>query len=207
MKSHLRPRHWAAVCTLVLASTSLTGCASFYVDNGLKAADTAVLSKPANPRPVQLFFGFETEGKPNAIATQQVQPQVIELVRQSGLFSDIRTTASPDTAILQLTINNIPLSKDAGQKGALTGLTLGLVGNTVGDGYACKLHYKRSDSSPAIEATASHAIYTSIGAGSSPEVAATKSANITEAASTMVRQAVLTLLDKLSKTPEFQAQP
>lgn len=207
MKSHQRPLHWAAMFTLLLASTSFTGCASFYVDNGLKAADTAVLTKPAHPQPVQLFFAFETEGKPNPMATQQVQPQVVELVRQSGLFSDIKTTASPETGVLQLTINNIPISKDAASKGVLTGLTLGLVGTTVGDGYACTLQYKRSDSSPVIKATASHAIYASLGAGSSPDAAATKVANGNEAVSTMVRQAVLTLLEKLSKTPEFQAQP
>lgn len=199
-----RPLRLAALSVLAAASTMFAGCASFYVDNGLKAADTAQVTKPASPKPVQLFFSFQTKGAPNAQATQFVQNQVTDLVKQSGLFGEIKDAAGPDTGVLQLTINNIPLSDDAVSKGVMTGLTLGLAGSTVGDGYVCDLQYKLSDNSPKIEAKANHAIYTSLGASSGPEAAATKVANVGEAVTTMVRQAVKTLLVKLSNDPQFQ---
>jgi hypothetical protein len=202
-----RPLRWAALSVLAAASTMFAGCASFYVDNGLRAADTEQVTKPVSAKPVQLFFGFQTKGSPNAQATQQLKGQVTELVKQSGLFSEIKETAGPDTGALQITINNIPLSDDAMSKGFMTGLTLGLAGSTVGDGYACDLQYKRSDSSPKIETKANHAIYTSLGASSGPDAAATKVANVNEAVTTMVRQAVKTLLVKLSNTPSFQSAP
>ena len=193
----------AALIALVSASTTLAGCASFYVDNGLREADTARIIKPASPKPVQLFFTFQTKGSPNGQATQHVTGQVTDLVRQSGLFSDVKEVASPEAGVLQLTINNFPLDSNAYAKGFVTGLTLGLAGNTVGDGYACDLQYKRSDASPTIEAKANHAIYTSLGATSGPE-AATKVKSAGEAVTTMVRQCIETLLAKLSNNPQFQ---
>jgi hypothetical protein len=197
----LRSSAWAA---LAVASSVLTGCANFYVDNGLRAADTAQVTKPASPKPVQLFFNFQTKGSPNAQATQQLKGQVTDLVKESGLFSEIKDVAAPGVGSLQLTINNIALTEDAAAKGFMTGLTLGLAGTTVGDGYACDLQYKASDAGPKIEAKANHAIYTSIGASSGPDAAATKMSSINEAVTTMVRQAVKTLLVKLSNDPQFQ---
>lgn len=202
-----RPLRWAAFSVMAAASTLFTGCANFYVDNGLRAADTAQVTKPASPKPVQLFFSFQTKGSPNAQATQHLKGQVTDLVKESGLFSEIKETAEPDAGVLQLTINNISLTGDEISKGVMTGLTLGLAGSTVGDGYVCDLQYKRSDASPKIEAKANHAIYTSLGASSGPEAAATKVANINEAVTTMVRQAVKTLLVKLSNNPQFQGTP
>jgi hypothetical protein len=133
-----------------------------------------------------------------------LQGQVTDLVKQSGLFSEIKSVAGPDVGTLQLNINNIPLSDDAFSKGFMTGLTFGLAGSTVGDGYVCDLQYKPSDISPKIEAKANHAIYTSLGAGKGPDASVTKVANLDEAVTTMVRQAVKTLLIKLSTNPQFQ---
>lgn len=207
IRIHHRLLRLAAWSVLAAASTVFSGCASFYVDNGLRAADTAQVTKPASPKPVQLFFSFQSKGTPNAQGTQHVKAQVTDLVKQSGLFSEIKETASPDAGVLQLTINNIALSDDAAAKGFMTGLTLGLAGSTVGDGYTCDLQYQPSDNGPKIEVKANHAIYMSIGAGSSPEAAVTKVASIDEAVTTMVRQAVKTLLVKLSNNPQFQAKP
>jgi len=200
----LRRAAWAA---LLATSALFTGCASFYVDNGLRAADTAQVTKPAAPKPVQLFFNFKTKGSPNAHATQFLKGQVTDLVKQSGLFSELKEVAAPEVGTLQLTIDNIPLTDDAATKGFLTGLTLGLAGTTVGDGYACELQYRPSDTGAKVEAKASHAIYTSIGASGGPGNAATKVASGDEAIATVVRQAVKTLLVKLSNDPQFRSAP
>lgn len=200
-----RPLRRAALCALASISIMFTGCANYYVDNGLRGADTAQVTKPASPKPVQLFFSFQTKGSPNAMATQHLKNQVTDLVKQSGLFSEIKDVATPEAGVLQLTINNVPLSDDAVAKGFMTGLTLGLAGNTVGDGYACDLQYKHAEA-PSIGAKTNHAIYTAIGATSGPE-AATKVSSISEAVTTMVRQSVKTLLVKLSNNAQFQSTP
>lgn len=196
----------SALIATVVSSAVLSGCASFYVDNGLKSADTTSIKPAASPQPVQLFFTFKTKGQPNGQVTQYLQGKVTEQVRQSGLFGELKTTAGEGVGTLQITINNEVLTPDAMAKGFMTGLTLGLAGSTVGDGYQCELSYKSSDNAPEIKTQANHAIYTSLGAGSSPEAAATKMANGEEAITTMVRQAVKTLLIKLSTTSQFQSQ-
>lgn len=198
----IRLPRWVAFLLLAWACTLFAGCANFYVDNGLRDADSAQLKKPASPKPVQLFFNFQTKGSPNLRATELYKSQVTQLVAQSGLFSRIEDVASPDTGTLQITINNVPLSDNAAAKGFVTGLTLGLVGNTVGDGFVCDLQYKANDASAPIHAQVNHAIYTSLGATSGPE-AATKASGLQEAGSTMVRQAVKSLLKKLSDSPQF----
>lgn len=194
----------SALIATVVSSAVLSGCASFYVDNGLKQADTTPVVKPATAKPVQLFFSFKTKGQPNGQATQYLQGQVTDLVKQSGLFSELRDAAAPGVGTLQITINNEPLTQDAAAKGFVTGLTLGLAGSTVGDGYRCDLSYKASDNAPELQAQANHAIYTSIGNSGGPDAAATKMANGDEAIHTMVRQAVKALLVKLSTNPQFQ---
>lgn len=202
-RMNLRLPRWAAFFVLAWACALMTGCANFYVDNGLRDADTAQLQKPASPKPVQLFFTFQTKGSPNLQATQQIKGQVTELVNQSGLFGPLQEVASADAGVLQITLNNVPLSDDAAAKGFMTGLTLGLAGSTVGDGYACDLQYKAAGTAAPINAHVNHAIYTSLGATSGPQ-AATKMASVGEAVNTMVRQAVKSLLKKLSDDPQFQ---
>jgi len=203
MRMNTRLSRGVAMFVLAWACALLTGCASFYVDNGLRKADSAQLIKPASPKPVQLFFNFQTKGAPNLAATEHAKAQVTELVSQSGLFSQITDAAAPGVGTLEITINNVLLTDDVMAKGFVTGLTLGLVGNTVGDGYVCDLQYKPTDAGAPINAHVSHAIYTSLGAGASPQ-AATKAASIEDAFRTMVRQAVKGLLLKLSNNPTFQ---
>ena len=204
-KIHFGQSHGAALYALVLACTLLSGCSSFYVDNGLRGTDTEQVTKPEAPKSVQLFYDFQTKGSPNLQATEYTKARVTDLVKGSGLFSQIEEIAAPGTATLQITINNIVLTEDVVSNGVLTGLTLGLVGNTVGDGYVCELRYSPSDGGPQIEAQASHAIYTSLGASNGPSAPATKVENLDEAITTMIRQAVNKLLIQLSNNPQFQS--
>ena len=198
---------WAALALLAWVCTLTTGCASFYVDNSLRDADSVQIKAPSSPKPVQLFFSFQTKGGPNPQATEMLRSQVVDLVGRSQLFSKITDVPLPDAGTLQITINNVPLSDDAAAKGFVTGLTLGLAGNTVGDGYVCDLQFKASDTSAPINSQVHHAIYTSLGATASAPQAATKADSLKEAVGTVVRQAVQSLLKNLSDNPQFQANP
>ena len=187
-----------ALCAFALAF--LSGCASHYIDGNTKGVDAAQFRKPAQPAPVQLFVEFETKGVANARATEFVRPMVLEQVQASGLFSQVQATPAEGGALLEVKLNNIPVNDDAFSKGFVTGLTFGLAGSQVSDGYVCTVRYLRGKDS--IEKTARHAIHTTIGNAATPGNA-TKAQNIEEAIRTMVRQVLSTALNDLSQDPQF----
>lgn len=192
---------WRLVATLLLGLL-LSGCASVYVDNGVPEVPSTQFAKPAQTQPVQVFFEFQTKGAPNARASDLVRGRVINQVKDSGLFSSVVEQADPSAGLLSITINNVPLSDDAFSKGFVTGLTFGLAGNQVSDGYVCTARYTPPGSGPAVVKTARHAIHTTIGASGAPQNA-TKADSVGDAVFTMSRQAVSQLLNELSRDPAF----
>jgi hypothetical protein len=140
------------------ATTALTGCASLYVDTATKEVPIADMKKPAQPKPTQVVFEFQTKGAPNATATSQLKTEVLTYVEQTGLFAP----AAPGAAMLTISINNIPLTDDAASKGFVTGLTFGLAGSAVTDGYVCTVSYLPAGQSTPVVKTARHAIHATI---------------------------------------------
>ena len=67
----------------------MTGCATMYVDNGLKEVASSEYMKPPEPKPVQLLFNFQTKGAANARATKFLAEDVQKTVAASGLFSSL----------------------------------------------------------------------------------------------------------------------
>lgn len=187
-----------ALCALALAV--LSGCASHYIDGNTKRVDAAQFRKPAQPAPVQLFVEFESKGVANARATEFVRPMVQEQVQASGLFSQVQTTPADGGALLEVKLNNIPVNDDAFSKGFVTGLTFGLAGSQVSDGYVCTVRYLQGKES--IEKTSRHAIHTTLGNTATPGNA-TKAQNLEEAVRTVVRQVLSTALNDLSHDPKF----
>ena len=199
------PAWWRRVslCVALVALVGLGGCASFYVDGSTPEVDSAKFSTPAAKRPVQLLFEFQTKGVANARATTALKARVFEQVKASGLFSDVSEIPSADGALLSVTLNNVPLSDDAFSKGFVTGLTFGLAGSKVSDGYVCTAKYLGGGDAPAITTHARHAIHTAIGLTNDPSNA-TKAANIDAAVTAMTRQVVSNVLYDLSRDPSFQ---
>lgn len=182
---------------------ALTGCASFYVDTATKEVPVDAYQKPTSPHPVQVVFEFQTKGVTNARATQYLAPQVLEQIKGSGLFSDLKTTPVEGGALLSIVLNNVPLTDDAFGKGFVTGLTFGLAGSQVSDGYVCTMKYLAQPQAPAISSTARHAIHTVMGAKDAP-ANGTRMDSLEMAVKTMTRQIVSTALDALSRDPEFK---
>lgn len=187
----------------MLGLLSLTGCASFYVDTATKEVAAADYKKPTSPRPVQVVFEFQTKGVANARATQFLAPQVLEQIKGSGLFSELKDTPVEGGAMLSVVINNVPLTDDAFGKGFVTGLTFGLAGSQVSDGYVCTLKYLSQPQAAAINKTTRHAIHTVLGAKGAP-TNGTKMDSLELAVKTMTRQIVSAALDELSHDPEFK---
>lgn len=190
---------------LAFASVVLTlpGCASFYIDKATQEVPSTAFKKPVSPKPVQILFEFQTKGVANTAATNFLGPQIIGQIKESGLFSEVRDTPTPDGALLSVAINNVPLSDDAFSKGFVTGLTFGLAGSQVSDGYICTMKYTPTTQSSPITKTARHAIHTVMGAKEGP-INGTKVDTLEIGVRTMTRQIVSTTLDELSKDIEFK---
>lgn len=194
-------RWWRPFAALLL-SLLLSGCASVYVDNGVPEVPSAQFAKPAQAQPVQVFFEFQTKGAPNGRASELVRGRVVNQVKDSGLFSTVVEQADPGAGLLSITINNVPLSDDAFTKGFVTGLTFGLAGTQVSDGYVCTARYTPPGGGSAVVKTARHAIHTTVGASGAPQNA-TKAESVGDAVFTMSRQVVSQLLNELSRDPAF----
>lgn len=183
-----------------VSAALLAGCATHYVDGTVKDIPDAQFARPAQPQPVQLVVEFQTNGKPNARATDVVKPMVTERVKASGLFGAISDHPGAG-ATLNVTINNVAMLDEAMRKGFLTGLTLGIAGSTVTDGYECTVTYERAGSAPLVK-KAKHAIYTSMGS-TSDVPGGVKVGSIGEGVQIMVRQIVGVALKELSDDPAF----
>jgi hypothetical protein len=161
----------------------LGGCASYYVDGNTRDVAVTHYKTPAAKRPVQLLFEFQTKGVANARATELLKPKIRAQVESSGLFASVSDTPAADSALLSVTLNNVPLSDDAFSKGA---------------------KYLPGSGTTAVTHQARHAIHTTIGATSSPGNAI-KAENIDSAVSTMTRQILSNVLNDLSQDPAFQS--
>lgn len=191
---------WLMVAAL---ASSLGGCASFYVDGNAPEVPSAAFTKPAQPAEVQLIWEFQTRGVANVRATELLKARVKEQIANSGLFSSITETPASGGAMLSVTVNNIPLSDDAVSKGFVAGLTFGLAGQTVGDGYECTARYLSGRSgAPAAVSTGKHIIFANIGAASQPP-GSIKASSAEEAVGLMLRQLISRTLNDLSKEKNF----
>jgi hypothetical protein len=158
----------AAVFSLVLSVVAfgLTGCLStkMYVDPALPVVGKAELPVVAEPAPVQVLFEFRTKGNTNASATAEIKPRVIAVVAESGLFGPLGDAAGG--GVLKVVVDNVVLTDNAAAKGFGTGLTLGMVGSIVSDGYVCTATYSREGKTT--EVTVKHALHTTIGNHAGP---------------------------------------
>jgi hypothetical protein len=189
----------------VAMALALAGCASHYVDGATKEINASQFRKPATLQPVQVVFEFQTKGVANASATQHLKAQVLQKVKDSGLFSVADEKPVPGGNLLSVKLNNVVLTDDVFSKGFATGLTFGLAGSQVSDGYICTVSYFGDGRTTPITKTARHAIHTTLGAAKTPGNAE-KAATIQEAVTKMTSQIVSTALNDLSQDPDFASR-
>lgn len=163
-----------AACRLffaVLAAAALSGCisAQSYVDSALPRAGKEDVAATASAQPIQVLYEFRTRGVPNAGATQQTSDAVLGVVRDSGLFSEVAPAPVASGRRLTITIDNVPITskEEAMSRGFGTGLTFGLVGTMVTDGYVCEARYAIGAGEP-FTLGYRHAVHTTIGNASGP---------------------------------------
>jgi predicted small secreted protein len=181
----------------------LTGCATHYVDGAVKDISASEFVRPAQPKPVQVVFEFQTKGVVNANATALVKPMVMERIKSAGIFADAQDRPLPGAGLLSVTVNNVALTDDAYAKGFMTGLTFGMAGSTVTDGYLCTVSYMPPGQTTPIIKSAKHAIHTALGASGAPPNGL-QVAGIDEAVRMMIRQVMGVALNDLSHDPSFK---
>ncbi|MFJ3058873.1 hypothetical protein [Herbaspirillum sp. NPDC087042] len=154
---------------LVALSLALSACVSIhaYVDNSLGDTNYADLKKSAAPQPIQLLFEFQTKGVSNARATESTRPKVFEEISRSGMFSSVSYEPVASGRKLSVLIQNVPLTDNPGGKGFVTGLTLGLAGSTVADGYICTITYIEPGHDN-VATEVKHSIVTTVGNATGP---------------------------------------
>lgn len=188
---------------LLSALAALTGCANMYVDTNTKDVDAAQFKKPVLLHSTQVLFEFQTKGVLNARATAGLKARVIDQIKSSGLFSEVSDTPVSSGALISIALNNVPLSDDAFSKGFVTGLTFGLAGNQVSDGYVCIARYTSGIDTQPIVKQARHAIHTTVGVSSAP-ANGIKAENLASAVTIMVRQIVSNVMNDLSHDAAFK---
>ncbi len=191
-----------ALAGATIVSLSLSACMTphSYVDGSLGEPHYADLKKPAAPQPVQLLVEFQTKGVTNARATDFARSRVYEQVSQSGLFSQVSYEPVSSGRKLLISINNVPLTDNLAAKGFGVGLTFGLVGTMVADGYECTTTYVEPGHD-AVTKVVKHALYATIGNASGPE--GLKSMPIQQASETVLRQMIGKSLEELDQTTDI----
>jgi len=166
-------RHAVRGLAVLSCAVALTGCLSLnsYVDPALPVVTKADLAAPANPGPVQVAFEFRSKGSANAAATAELQPRVVAVAAESGLFSTVSRDAAgagPGAGLLTVVIDNVPLAgENAAAEGFGTGLTLGLAGSMVTDVYVATVTYNRGGETASVDVR--HALHSTIGNKAGPE--------------------------------------
>ncbi|MGY1459035.1 MULTISPECIES: hypothetical protein [unclassified Luteimonas] len=193
-----------AVAAALVVCISLSGCLSarMYVDPTLPVVGSEDFTTPTDPQSANVLFEFRTKGNANARATQETRLIALEAVRKSGLFSDIVDGgAKAADSQLKIVIDNVPVTENAAAKGVGTGLTLGLAGSMVTDGYLCTASY--TSGGVTTETTVEHALHTTIGNHGGPEGLQPVPAQ--QAVETIVSQMVLNALKQLGDDNAFGA--
>ncbi|GAA0654887.1 hypothetical protein [Brevundimonas lenta] len=204
MKSNILLRHAVRGLAVLSCAVVLTGCLATksYVDPTLPRVARADIAAPANLHPVQVAVEFRTRGTANAAGTAEVQPRVVAIAAESGLFSTVsREAAGPDAGLLTVMIDNVPLEgENAEAEGFGTGLTLGAVGSMVTDTYVATVTYSRGGETTSVDVR--HALHTTIGNHAGPEGLAPVS--MLEGSHQVIDQIVWNGLDQLADKKAFE---
>jgi len=203
MKSNNIFRHAVRGLAVLSCAVVLTGCLSMnsYVDPALPLVTKADIAAPATTRPVQIALEFRTKGNANAAGTAELQPRVIAVAAESGLFSSVtRESAGADAGLLTVVIDNVAVEgENAAAEGFGTGLTFGAVGNMVTDAYVSTITYTRGGETVSVDVR--HAIHTTIGNHSGPS--GLTAVTPQEAVHQAIDQIIWNGLDKLADRRAF----
>ena len=161
---------------------------------------------PAKPKPVQVIFEFQRNGKPNGGATKVIKPWAIEDLKGTGDFSEVAETPTADGAIISIKFNNYVVKEelDKTKKQAFgAGLGFGLFGGVVAtDHYLVTIDYVPATGAAPIHAEVQHELYAKYGK-KDVEIPGTEYPKADEAVKVLVRQALDRGVNTVVSDPAF----
>ena len=157
----------AVLLLTVLASGCLTSRS--YVDGAFPKVAYQDVGSVRLADELELLVEFQFVGVSNLSLSNEVREKAVLVLRRTGAFGAVTSRGGPNAARLDLIVNRLDDVNAEMLKGFGTGLTLGLVGNTLTDGYEVQARYRSSlDAEPVLHRY-EHAIYTTTGHESAPE--------------------------------------
>lgn len=186
---------WSAV--VVLALSLLGACQTeprYALDSARQTANAKTIEPARDARPVVLHFEWRKHGELNEDVTVQLTANVLQVVRDSRQFTEIRSDGT-DLDRLEITIDQ-PGATASGMGGAfVSGLTLGAVGSMVDDHFDCTVVFTRVGKEP-VTRHYDHHMYTRFGQGDLP-AGSTPCANRQAAVEKLVEQLVSTAVSEI----------
>ena len=164
---------WATLRVSILASSLIlagTGCLGVksYVDPQFRDATYQSIKPMEAPKLVTITVEFQVNGKPNKQQQVVVRRKVVRVLTATRVFVEAKGPSTEPPAELRVVVNNVGDIGAAVGKGFATGLTFGLAGSHVVDGYELTATYTPVNGNPVIR-TYKHAIHSTIGAHSAPK--------------------------------------
>ena len=155
-------RSWRLLAPVLLLITS-TACIApkSYVDPAIGSVDRSQITRDTTPH-LNLTVRFETNGVEKPKVESMVMDKIKTQLLASGAVKDVEEGASADGPTLKVTLNNVADTGSAAAKGFGTGLTFGLAGSMVKDGYVFTAVLERPGQ-PQLTRVYNHALYTTIG--------------------------------------------
>jgi hypothetical protein len=190
----------------MLVSLMSAGCLSVksYVDPQLPKVTYADLLQRREVRPVFLRVEFQANGKANAKASSLALARVTRVLESSKLFSSVAAAAAADLDQMNILIDNVGDRSEAAAKGVGTGLTLGLAGSMVTDGYVFTGTYQAAGKT-AVTKIYKHAMHSTIGNAKGPE--GLTAMTVQQAFDKIVEELVLNFLLDLQKEERLTSAP
>lgn len=164
-QASLRSTLWGAFA-LLLASALTSGCISVksYPDPSVTVLKYESLQRPAEPLKLRVTVEFQRNGTHMDKVDKSVQDKVERILRASGVVVPVADAAAGEFHVV---LNNLANKADAATKGAATGLTFGLVANTVKDQYEMSVTIT-ANGNTFTRTGIQNAIFTIVGSGSGP---------------------------------------
>jgi hypothetical protein len=169
-----------------------------YVDPALPPASKADVTAAPSPQPVQFVYEFQTKGLPNARVTESTRERALEVAKGAGLFSLVSNEPQANGRRLTVVINNFPQTDDAASKGLGVGLTFGLFGTVLTDGYDTRAALA-VPGAETVTLQYKHTLYTAIGNVAPPQ-GLTPEPSIPDAINKLIDQLMWSVMSDVSKS-------
>ena len=198
----------AKLAALVLCIATLPGCIStkFYVDPQYHQTSYNDLHRLAPPYVLAVTVEFQRNGQPKPSVDAAIRADIERSLRASGVVLPYDGTRPADGQI-SFVLNNIADMGAAAAKGFGTGLTFGLAGSHVMDGYEMTVRVTQGAS--VTERKYQHAIHETVGVASAP--AGMHAVDAGTAVNQVIDELVLTCLKDLQAAgvlrPQAPVQP